>query len=226
MKIKIIFVVILIVCGLHCQTFSQNKSDTSMLPDYDDQSVKNEIGFDMFYFVNLFRNYEGQGASLFTIAYNRELSERISLRSTIGLGYTNTKYIYQDTIAPLKTIVKAIDIKSGISWSVPTYRRWQFYYGADIEFQYGYTKQEMYSQGINENVDKVFSLGPGPFLGLLLYLNPRVSLSIESNMNFLYSKNTSAINYSNSPDKNTTSVTKGFTTVFTKPQNVYLSIKF
>ncbi|HET6993139.1 MAG TPA: hypothetical protein VFJ43_17525 [Bacteroidia bacterium] len=195
----------------------------------EDKTVKNEFGFDMFYFLNIFRqNFEGQPSSVFSISFNRELSDKIALRTTLGAGYTNYKS-NTNAIPTLKTKVVETIFRTGIAWEKPGFRRWKLYYGADLEFQYGFNNYQQYAATVNsveDNITENFILGPGPFAGLIFYINPRISLSIESTINFVYSNSSSRVVDSAHPEMNTNTNTKGFTTTYITPQNMFLNIKF
>jgi len=207
---------------------NEDDTDKTGIKIYEDKTVKNEIGFDMFFFLNLFRQqYEGQPSTVFKLVYNRELNDKISLRTELGSGYTNNNY-KKDTLPTLHSLIVEENLKLGIAWKKQVYRGFQFYYGLDIEFQYGYSKEQQNQSGndVLDNINTVYLIGPGPFVGLIVYLNPRVSLSIESNLNFVYSNDKAVTRDGVHPELNSTTTTKGFTTTYITPQNIFLSIKF
>jgi hypothetical protein len=215
---------------LHAQSKDTSGIKKDNAAFLEDKSVKNEIGFDMIFFLNLFRqNYEPVPATLFSFNYNRELTDNYSFRSTIGLGYTNYS-IKTDTMPSLKNLIVQEDLKFGLAMK-KGYKRWTLYFGADWEFQHGYTKEQ--SSGpvtnvvsITENTTKVFMTGPGPFCGLIFFINPRVSLNIEANANFLYSHSTDQTTNALHDELNSKREIKGFTTVYNIPQTLFLNFKF
>jgi hypothetical protein len=229
MKFLFFFSFLLIGINVFAQSEGVKKNAKDSIAFIEDKTAKNEIGFDMFYFLNIFRqNFEGEQSSVFTFTYNRELTEKTVLRTTIGAGYTN--YVTTaNGIPPLKTSIVETIFREGIAWEKKSFRRWKLYYGADLEFQYGCNNFQQFTSAnnsISENLSTTFMIGPGPFLGLILYINPRISFSIEGNMNFVYSNNTSKVNNPAHPELNSFNTTKGFTTTFITPQNIFLSVKF
>jgi hypothetical protein len=214
---------------LSAQSATKQNNAKDSLHFIEDKTVKNEIGFDMFYFLNIFRqNFEGQPSSVFSLSYNRELSDKIALRSTLGFGYTDYKS-KTNTTPFVKTKVIETIFRTGIAWEKPGFRRWKLYYGVDLEFQYGFNNYQQFVPAVNsveDNITENFMIGPGPFAGVVFYINPRIALSIESNMNFVYSNDSSRIIDSAHPEMNSSTGTKGFTTTYITPQNIFLSVKF
>ncbi|HTL80607.1 MAG TPA: hypothetical protein VL651_02820 [Bacteroidia bacterium] len=197
----------------------------------EDNSVSNEVGFDMAFFLNIFRSqYEPTVSTLFSLSYNRELSEKYELRSTFGMGYADftTQSLNQPS---LLTKNNQEDFKIGLARKTPCYKRWVFYYGVDWEFQNGFASEQSLTivgadQCIMTNTTRLLLTGPGPFSGLIFFINPRISLNIESNLNFVYTKNADQSDYTVHPEMNTSLTSKGFTSEFTIPQSLFLNIKF
>jgi len=230
---KNLFYSLLIVLIVQSCVFAQ-KVDTSKIKkapeiSFEDKTVKNEIGFDMFYFLNLFRNnFESPASSIFAVSYNRELSDKISLHTTLGSGYSNNVSI-ADSTPSLRVINVLENLKAGVAWEKELFKRCQFYYGADLEFQYGHGKEQQltpFKNNTKDYISNIFMIGPGPFLGFVFYFNPRVSVNIESNLNFIYSINTTKTVDVDHPELNSKYTIKGITTTFMTPQNVFLNIRF
>ena len=197
---------------------------------YEDKTVNNEIGFDMYYFLSIFKAYFApEPSNIFSISYNRDLTEKISLRTTVGLGYQNVLN-KQDTLPSLTTINRSVNLKVGIAWNQKLFGRWQAYYGCDVEYQYWYDVEQQltkYPNNINNYINNGYMIGAGPFMGLTLFINPRVSLSIEANIHFFYNLSIEKNIDNEHPDLNShITDNKGFTTVFAVPQNIFLNIKF
>ncbi len=225
-----IYLVTLLLIGFHHTSFGQMaaKRDTAQ---FEDRGVKSEMGFDMYYFLNIFRqHYEGMAATVFTVEYNRDLNDKITLRTSVGAGF-NSNQIKEDTLTPLNSKTIEGILRGGIAWEKDSYKRWQYYYGVDFSFQYGYNSNEQSTTVknttyISNNIQNSYRFGPGPFLGLVFFLNPRVSLSLESYMNFMYNYDQTKIVDESGENKTSVITNKGFVTSFTTPQNIFLNIKF
>lgn len=195
----------------------------------EDKSVHNEIGFDMLYFVNIFHDYyESSSSTIFTLAYNRDLAENLTLRLTLGSGFTNLNF-KQDTLPGERNKIIEELLFAGLEWDSPVYHRWQLYYGADMQFQYGYTLTENVdpqTHTIQDVTDIDWQTGPGPFFGLIFYINPRVSISTETYLNFIYLSEKNTITGSTDPADDSSFRRYGWNTVFTIPNNLFLNIKF
>jgi len=195
----------------------------------EDDSVKNETGFDLFYFINLFRSqFEVGNANIFTVNEERDLSRNRSLRIVLSGGYTNTR-VKQDTLPDLQTVYVGGDLKVGYAWKTKFFHRWQLYGGVDWDFQYGYNKLQQLvelNDGVTDDITRNWQSGPGPFAGLKFLINPRISLSTESDLNMVYLYTNTRTIHALHPELNTNYLYRGVTTVFTVPHNIYLNIKF
>jgi len=195
----------------------------------DDKDSKNEMGFDLYYFITLFKTQlTSEPSNIFSVQYNRDLSEKITLRTTLGLGYQNTNN-KQDTLPSLNDKEFECEIRAGLAWEKKIYGRWQIYYGVDIEYQNGTSRTQQltqYPNDINIYTNKYNEIGAGPFLGLTLFLNSRVSFNIETNLHFFYSDSRQDNVNLERPSLSNHTYTKGVTTFFYVPQDLFLNMKF
>jgi len=165
---------------------------------------------------------------MFSIGYNRDLSDKIVLRTTLGSGYSNN-IVRSDSIHSLRTLDVLENLYLGVAWEKEVFKRCQFYYGVDLECQYGHSKEQeltAFKNNVQEFTNNVFLLGPGPFLGIVFYINQRLSVNIESNLNFVYNSNTTKIVDVDHPELNSNQTIKGFSTTFTIPHTIFLNIRF
>ena len=230
---KNLFYTFLIILSFHSCVFAQ-KADTSKgnktaAVMYEDKTVKNEIGFDMFVFLSILKiYYMGEPSTIFSIGYNRELHDNIILRTTIGSGYLNN-VVKSDSVPSLRTLNVLENLDIGIAWEKEAFHRCQFYFGADLEFQYGHNRQQQltsFKNNVQVYTNNIFMTKPGPFLGLVFYINPRLSVNIESNLNFVYNLNTSKTVDAEHPELNSNQSIKGFNTTYTIPHTIFLNMKF
>jgi hypothetical protein len=225
-----LFIIFLSVYScLYAQTDSLKINKKAAPSFVDDKDAKNEMGFDMSYFLSLFKSLQtAEPSNIFSVQYNRDLSEKITLRTTLGLGYQNLNN-KQDTLPSLNSKDFQCFIRVGLAWEKKIYGRWQIYYGADIEYQLGNSSEQQltqYANDINIYTDKYYEIGAGPFLGLTLFLNSKVSLNIETNLHFFYSDSREDnVNLERPALTNHTDI-KGMTTSFYVPQDIFLNMKF
>lgn len=205
-------------------SFAQKKDSLENKTNY----LKNEVGFDMIFFLNLFRNqWEPSNTTELIVNYQRWISPENALRITWGIGYYNNR-VKQDTLPLLSSKNSNNIIAIGFKHEQRMSKHWLFFYGSDLAFEYDFTQSQQGTNltGVATTTDKNIYYGPAPFMGIIFEVNSRVSFSTETNANFFFSNKESKTENDKSPAQNTSLTTTGFNLSYILPQNIFMKIKF
>ncbi|MCF8229245.1 MAG: hypothetical protein K9G58_10485 [Bacteroidales bacterium] len=70
------------------------------------------------------------------------------------------------------------------------YNKWQVFYGIDILSEYDHNKSTLkYEVGTDTRIIENFAIGIGPLVGLKFQINKNISISTETHLEAMYSKN-------------------------------------
>ncbi len=189
---------------------------------------KNELGIDMVFFLNLFRNqYEVTNTTQLFINYDRWIAPKTAIRCVVGFGFNNNQ-VKQDTLPLLSGKTSNIIIKIGLRREQRISKRWLFYYGCDLAYENDLSSSQIgdYTSGVVTTTIRNVYYGPSPFMGVRFEINSRISFTTETNANlFFYNKENIKEN-DKFPVQNATTTTKGFGLEYIIPQNIYLKVKF
>jgi|ERR1035437_1456256 hypothetical protein len=205
-------------------SFAQKKDSLESKTSY----LKNEVGFDMVFFLNLFRNqWEPSNTTELILNYERWISPENALRLTWGAGYYNNR-VKQDTLPMLSSKNSNNIIAIGFKHEQRLSKKWLFFYGSDLAFEYDFTQSQQgtNSAGVVTTTDKNIYYGPAPFMGITFEVNSRVSFSTETNVNLFFSSKETKEENDKFPLQNISSTTSGFGLAYLLPQNIFMKIKF
>ena len=152
----------------------QNKKDTTR---------HWEIGTDLLWLINK----NSVPPSLFGEYYFKQQEGKLQrgLRFRLGIKYSNEDSVKTDGLYPSNRTVFNPELRLGFVWIKSISRNFRTLYASEAWINYGYTKTK--STTINNNYLERFRIvkfGPCFSVGFKYYLDPKISISLESSLTF------------------------------------------
>ena len=201
-------------------TFHSDSTETSLL--------KFEAGFDMFFFLNVFRRtYSPEiETPIFSFTIIHHLEPEIEMRVIAGMGKLD--YTIQNNSLPSNSSnTTSYRFRFGLEKEVFCNNRWMFFYGADMFFNKDLiqTIQPSGSEIITDNQNNT-SYGIVPLAGVKYFITPRIILSTEMDFYISYFYNSDNSSYKINPKENSSLLSHGFNTSFFPPNDINLLFIF
>jgi hypothetical protein len=190
---------------------------------------KNELGIDMIYFLNVFRNqYEQANENTMVFAYDHHLNHERIFRFYLSLGIIQQS-VKQDTLPAIKDLQTDLIAFPGYGTEQHINKHWAYFYGGQLKIENAMGKSTTADDGKAGATEQYFSnwfLGPSGYAGIKYLINNRISLQIESDIYFTYSTSISKTTNSRFPETNTTYKTTGYNTEYKIPKTILLNFSF
>ena len=190
---------------------------------------RNELGLDMIYFLNLFRNqYEQPNENTMVFSYDHHLSHEHIFRFYLSLGIIQ-QTVKQDTLPAKKDIQTDFIAFPGYGSERHINKHWAYFYGGQLKIENAMGKSTTDDDGTTGATEQYFSnwfVGPSGYAGIKYLINNRISLQIESDIYFTYSFSKSITTNSRFPATNTKYTTTGYNTEYSIPKTILLNFSF
>ena len=178
MKNLLLGIFCICTCALHSQT-----SDKAF--------YKHEIGLNVTELLNtVFNSNTTNDNSIYTLIYRRRINEKKAIRTGFGIQIVQNS---NDTDGGNGFRVLSstnLNARVGFEWRTNISNKLDFFYGIDLLGGYANSESTFFNfNGRIENISSITSIGGGPLLGIQFHINDRMSISTETTLYYVFSRN-------------------------------------
>lgn len=176
---------------------------------------------------NLFNSEPDSRSNPYLILYNYDMG-KTNLRVSLGPEYLSSTETHEGFTDSQERTVIGIDARLGVGFDIVDEKRWKVMAGADIVGKY-FLDETTNDTGFDKitDEDEEWNVGGGPFVQVLFFISPRISIATETGLYFRHFETTTTELFENFPDfNNQLSKTTGSELDFILPTSIFLQFHF
>ena len=163
----------------------------------------------------------------FLIQYTWDMG-KMNLRAAIGPEFRSSKEVHEGFTDSEEQTLFRLDARVGLGWDVLQENRWKVSIGGDIVGGYLTDKNTLDTgfDAVSKETER-WSIGAGPYVQLVFFLAPRISIATETGLYFRSFETTTTERFKNFPEfDNQISKTTGTELDFILPTALFIQFHF